>query len=301
MSANEAPAPTTPLVMHHGPHCPDGFASAMAAWMVFGDQAQYVPLDHGPMRTLADLPAVDARQVFLLDFCLPRALLEQIEERAAQLVVLDHHRSAADDLAGYVCSKGEVRFDMSKSGARLAWEYFHPDVQAPDLVRYVEDRDLWVWQYPQSAAFLAALDVEPMDFGRWREIAAFDAAQQAAFVQRGEAMDAKFRHLAQGMAEDARPIVLCGERGLMLNAPSMFHSLLGDLLCRKSGTFALLWTVDQNGRIKCGLRSRSGFDCIPLARPMGGGGHAQACGFRIDPRRLPELLGGNLDAEPPQG
>jgi hypothetical protein len=29
---------------------------------------------------------------------------------------------------------------------------------------------------------------------------------------------------------------------------------------------------------------------------MGGGGHAQACGFRMGIDRLPELLGGTLDA-----
>jgi hypothetical protein len=29
---------------------------------------------------------------------------------------------------------------------------------------------------------------------------------------------------------------------------------------------------------------------------MGGGGHAQACGFRMKADRLPELLGGTLDA-----
>jgi hypothetical protein len=29
---------------------------------------------------------------------------------------------------------------------------------------------------------------------------------------------------------------------------------------------------------------------------MHGGGHAQACGFKMGPERLPELLGGRLDA-----
>ncbi|MFZ3126417.1 MAG: phosphoesterase, partial [Rhodoferax sp.] len=44
------------------------------------------------------------------------------------------------------------------------------------------------------------------------------------------------------------------------------------------------------------------FDCIALAESMGGGGHAQACGFKMGTARLPELLSGvfNATAEPAQ-
>ena len=84
----------------------------------------------------------------------------------------------------------------------------------------------------------------------------------------------------------------------MVNAPSAFHSLVGDLLCQASGTFALMWAVDKAGVVKCGLRSKPGFNCIELASSMGGGGHAQACGFKMPLTRLPELLLGELTAKP---
>jgi nanoRNase/pAp phosphatase (c-di-AMP/oligoRNAs hydrolase) len=67
-------------------------------------------------------------------------------------------------------------------------------------------------------------------------------------------------------------------------------------LSKKSGTFALMWTVDKTGTIKVGLRSQRGYDCIPLAQSMHGGGHAQACGFKMSADRLPALLSGVLDA-----
>jgi len=51
--------------------------------------------------------------------------------------------------------------------------------------------------------------------------------------------------------------------------------------------------------VKCGLRSRSGFNCIALAESMGGGGHAQACGFKMPYARLPELLSGTFTAGQP--
>lgn len=288
-----------PLILYHGRNCPDGFASALAAWLYYAGKAEFVGLDHGDVKSVADLPALDGRAVYILDFSFEATILQAIDERAAKMVMLDHHLSAAEKLTGFVCRCGVVHFDMKKSGARLAWEFFHPGKPIPDLVRFVEDRDIWVWQYPESAGFLAALDMEAFDFARWQTIADFDAAQLAAYIERGQAMDEKFAKLAEQITESAQTLVFNGVTGLMVNAPGMFHSLVGDLLCKKSGTFALLWTVDKNAVVKCGLRSKPGFNCIALAASMGGGGHAQACGFKMPFQRLPELLAGSLTAAAP--
>ncbi|MEY4738530.1 MAG: hypothetical protein RL302_2849, partial [Pseudomonadota bacterium] len=267
-----------PLVLYHGRSCPDGFAAALAARLYYGDAVQCVGLDHGDVKTLADLPSLDGRAVYILDFSFGEDLLRGMEQRAAKLVLLDHHKSAAEKLTGFSCRCGVVHFDMTKSGARLAWEFFHPETPVPDLVRFVEDRDIWTWQYPESAGFLAALDMESFDFARWAQIAAFTPAELQSFMARGQAMDEKFAKLATDMAEAAEPMVFNGQQGLMVNAPGVFHSLVGELLSKKSGTFALMWTVGKGGVVKVGLRSQRGFDCIPLAASMGGGGHAQACG-----------------------
>lgn len=284
-----------PLVLYHG-RCADGFAAALAAWRFYGGQVQCLGLSHGQAATVDDLPPLEGRAVYVLDFSFAPALLAEIDARAARLVLLDHHKSAAEQLAGFACRCGALHFDMSKSGARLAWEFFHPEAPLPDLVRHVEDRDLWTWQYPETAGFVAALDMEPFDFARWSGIADFPPAETAAFVARGQAMDEKFRHLAQDVAGGARPLVFNGEAGLMVNAPGAFHSLVGELLSKQSGTYALMWAVGGDGQVKVGLRSQRGYDCSPLAVSMGGGGHAQACGFRMPAERLAELLGGSFDS-----
>ncbi|MDD5335346.1 MAG: DHHA1 domain-containing protein [Rhodoferax sp.] len=285
-----------PLIIYHGRSCPDGFAAALAAWLFYQGQAEFLGLDHGDIKSLDDLPALAGRAVYILDFSFSPALMHGIEERAAKLVLLDHHKSAADKLNGFASRCGVVHFDMKKSGARLAWEFFQSERALPDLVRFVEDRDIWAWQYPESAAFLAALDMEPFEFARWNEIVAFDAPQLSKYLERGRAMDQKFRQLATDIAEGAQALVFNGTAGLMVNAPGAFHSLVGDILCQRSGTFALLWSVDKSGLIKVGLRSRQGFNCIALAESMHGGGHAQACGFKMGRERLPELLSGSFDA-----
>jgi oligoribonuclease NrnB/cAMP/cGMP phosphodiesterase (DHH superfamily) len=285
-----------PLVIYHGHNCPDGFASALAAWLFYEGKAEFLGLDHGDIRSVADLPPMTGRSVYILDFSFSAEIMRGINEQAAKLVMLDHHKSAAEHLTGFACRCGVVHFDMNKSGSRLAWEFFQPGKPFPDLYRFIEDRDIWVWQYPESAGFLAALDMEPFEFDHWAAMAAFDADQLQAFMARGQAMDDKFNKLAADIAEGAQPVVFNGQHGLMVNAPGVFHSVVGDILSRQSGTFALMWCAAKGGVIKAGLRSQRSFDCIALARSMGGGGHAQACGFKMGPERLPGLLRGVLDA-----
>ncbi|MCV2348704.1 DHH family phosphoesterase [Paucibacter sp. Y2R2-4] len=297
-----APSKTDPqpLVLYHGKGCSDGFAAALAAWIYYEGKAEFIGLDHGQVQSVADLPALAGRAVYILDFSFPQEILSAIEEAGvAKLVLLDHHKSAAEKLSGYACRCGVLHFDMSKSGARLAWEFFHSEGEVPALVRYIEDRDIWAWQYPESGAFLSALDMEEKDFVRWQALAAFTPEQLTAFMARGAAMDEKYRKLCADLAEGAQPLVFNGIEGLMVNAPGMFHSLVGDLLSAKSGTFALMWSAGQGGAVKCGLRSQRHFDCIALAESMGGGGHAQACGFRMGVERLPALLSGRFEAQAP--
>ncbi|MFY3383368.1 DHH family phosphoesterase [Paracidovorax sp. MALMAid1276] len=284
-----------PLVLYHGRGCPDGFGAALAAWLYYGDRAEYLGLDHGDVKTVQDLPPVAGRTVYVLDFSFSAEILQAIDAQAAKLVMLDHHKSAAEKLTGFACRCGVVHFDMDKSGARLAWEFFHPHTAVPAMLQYVEDRDIWKWEFPESAAFLSALDMEAQTFARWGEIVAFDPEQLTAFMARGAAMDEKYRKMAADIAEGAQPLVFNGIAGLMVNAPGMFHSLVGDMLSAKTGTFALMWSAGEKG-VKVGLRAQRNFDCIALAESMGGGGHAQACGFKMKVERLPELLSGTFNA-----
>ena len=287
-----------PLILYHGRRCSDGFGAALAAWLFYGDKAEYRGLDHGEIQCAADLGEdLQARAVYVVDFAFEPALMAEIEALVSKLVVLDHHKSAAEKLQGFQCRCGQVHFDMQHSGARLAWEFFHPDKPVPGLIRYIEDRDIWKWEFAESAAFLSALEMEPHDLQRWAEIAAFTPEQEAAFMARGGAMDEKIQKLCADIAKSAHPLVFNGVQGLMANCPGLFHSQVGDILARETGTFALMWSANEHGA-KLGLRSRSGFDCIPLAESLGGGGHAQACGCKLGHERLVELLSGHFRADP---
>ena len=108
-----------PLVIFHGRDCPDGFAAALAAWLFYGARAEYLGLDHGDVKSLADLPLLAGRAVYILDFSFYEPLLRGIELQAAKLVLLDHHLSAAEKLRGFGCRHGVVHFDMNKSSTSM--------------------------------------------------------------------------------------------------------------------------------------------------------------------------------------
>jgi len=52
---------------------------------------------------------------------------------------MDHHKSALEDLKGL---SPNIYFDMERSGARLAWDYFHPGKEPPAFIDYIEDRGI---------------------------------------------------------------------------------------------------------------------------------------------------------------
>ncbi|MGH9333969.1 MAG: phosphohydrolase, partial [Vicinamibacteria bacterium] len=122
------------VVLYHA-FCADGFGAAWAAWKRLGERAEYLPVQHG-----APPPSIPKESdVYILDFSYPRAEIEEMKARVASLQVIDHHRTAEEELRGLEYAV----FDNRKSAAVLSWEYFHPGEPVPELLRYVMDRDLW--------------------------------------------------------------------------------------------------------------------------------------------------------------
>jgi len=89
---------------------------------------------------------VTDREVWFVDFSYKRPVILEMSAKAKSITILDHHKSAEADLVE-LPENVSVKFDMEKSGARLAWDCFHPAEDIPMLVNYVEDRDLWRFHF----------------------------------------------------------------------------------------------------------------------------------------------------------
>lgn len=254
-------------VLYHG-GCPDGFGAAWAAWRTLKTSAKYIPCFFG--QPLPELP-MDAR-ILILDFSYPKAQAVELASKVKEIFVLDHHQTAAEDLAGLPWAK----FDMDHSGAYLAWVHFH-GTPAPEFVLYLEDRDLWLFKMPYSREVAAALTSYPMDFVVWEGLSSMGMEKlklDGGVILRYE------NQIVSVMASRAFWKEIGGHRVPVANAPILF-SQVGDKLCQlhPEAPFAAYYYDRADGKRQWGLRSPGRFDVSAVAKTLGGGGHPGAAGF----------------------
>lgn len=267
----------TTYILYHG-HCPDGFGAAWAAWKALGDQARYIPVQH-------DQPMPDLEpgsHVYIVDFSYPKHALLELAESMKQVVVLDHHKSAAAGLSGLptlaAVAQGDnnlgVKFDMDKSGAVLAWEFFHPDEPPPALLAYIQDKDLWRFALPDSRAVGAALSAYPLEFEIWESL------ELEQLKQEGQVLLRLLDRYVERLVQKAYWRKLGGYEVPVVNTP-LLASNVGNQLCVRfpQAPFAACYSDTSARQRHWELRSKGDFDVSEVAVRFGGGGHRNAAGF----------------------
>ena len=257
------------LVIYHA-DCTDGFGSAYSAWRCLGNRATYVACKHG-----AQPPDVKDKNVVILDFSFDNATTKKMIEDAAGLMVIDHHKSAIVELHDI----SNTHFDMTHSGARLSWDFFHPGKEPPKFINYIEDRDLWKWVLPYSKEFSAAFDMVPFDFEEFEKFeddSVFDDA-----VKRGSFILAYSKTVVKKVCDKASPRKYEGKDVLVVNS-SHWMSEIGARLSPDCD-FAMIWYFDhEDKKIKVSLRSfHDHVDVSEISKKFGGGGHKKAAGFTL--------------------
>lgn len=271
------PQPT--MVLFHSP-CPDGFASAWVCWEKWGDQCQYLPLNHGD-----DLPEVEGHDVWMLDLGLSLEQTEDLAQRAKSFHVIDHHASAKEEI-GHL---PYAHFDLNQCGAVLTWKAVNPDQKVPKLLQILQVRDLNINQDPQGDALLHVLDSLSYSFEAWSSFNHRVENDWDNVLKEGLAMQAKFESLVLRILPHAQPIDFLGQQGWAVNAPREFASSVAGRLS-KDADFALSWFLDHQSKVHVSFRARRGKNVIPLARVYGGGGHPTAAGARLSLLELERLL-----------
>jgi oligoribonuclease NrnB/cAMP/cGMP phosphodiesterase (DHH superfamily) len=264
----------TTHVLYHA-NCTDGFGAAWALRTLYKDAAHYVPVQYGSLPL--DLDPKD--RIIIVDFSYSREeIIALYEKHKKHVIVLDHHKTAEAALSGL----SYCRFDMAHSGAILAWQNAQgPYVQPPQLLRYIEDRDLWKWELVKSREVSAALRSYPQDFTVW------DFLMQrpiSAFVDEGTAILRSQQQTIDALAGAAYYARIGGFVVPCLNASTLISELGEELLRRhKSMQFAAVWHQSSDGRIKVSLRSDdTRQDVSIVAQAFGGGGHRNAAGFTTE-------------------
>ena len=252
-------------VLYHK-NCEDGFGAAWVAWKALGDRAEYLPVQHGE----SPPELLDSSRVTIVDFAYSRDVLVELKERTESLLVLDHHKTAAQDLAGL----DFVTIDLEKSGAMLAWEYWFPGESPPLLVQYIQDRDLWRFHLENSSEISAALRSYPKDFQIWNSLSVADLAKDGIAIQRAINVQ------VAGHVEIATLQTVGGYLVPVVNA-TCYQSEIGEQLNLRypDAPFAACYLERADGKRQWSLRSKGDFDVSEVAQRFGGGGHRNAAGY----------------------
>ncbi len=269
------------LFFHAG--CPDGFGAAFAAWRAWGEKGRFEPLGHDDELRV---PELAGRLVVFADLAPRNDDLRQLLEVADRVVVLDHHLSALQRYQGDPSLENLVRmgghqvvFDLERSGAVLSWEHFHPGEPVPDLLRYVEDQDLWRFALPRSREVNAALSSYPREFSVWEELARRPVAELAA---EGEPIVRANRIEVQQALRFAHPVALGSLRMEAVNSTVLRSSIGHELASRAAHGVPAGLVYRVVGRtVHATLYSTGDFDVARLAVERGGGGHRNAAGFTV--------------------
>lgn len=288
-----------PFCIYHG-NCADGFGAAWVVHKFFGaDQVDFYAGFYG-----AEPPDVANRDVIMVDFSFKRPVLDGMIRTARSMLILDHHKTAQEDLAGIqppfgptwkrhqdnvyqdacegVAGNPYALFDMERSGAGMAWDFFFPDQPRPALINTIEDRDLWRFKLPHTREVQANVFSYPYDFRTWDFLMARgkdwmgiqDMAQEGGAIERKHHKD-----IAELVDASKRRMVIGGMDVPVANLPYTLSSDAGHLMCAGE-PFAACYMDTPRGRIFSLRSTDEGMDVSEIAKRYGGGGHRNAAGFQ---------------------
>lgn len=278
------------IVIYHA-NCMDGYFAAFAHNLRYKGVANitYVPSNYGD-----DIPRdllVKDVTVFVLDFSFPLELSIELTKLSKEVAFIDHHKTFADQ-----CNvlndipNAHVYFDIHRSGAALAWDFFHHR-KPPQVFEYVQDRDLWRFELPNSNEINTALysclhsDVRSKqpDF---RDVSIYVTDWDrcvVCLINEGIAIE-RYKKIQLLTAAETAAVKPFADTDIMV--PHVFspilQSELGNMLC-KGYPFAVIMTLLPNtGEVRLSLRSDTdGMDVSEIAKEFGGGGHRHAAGFTL--------------------
>lgn len=296
------------ICIYHSP-CDDGFGAAWAARRRWPDIVM-LPTNYGlPLSN----DSLAGKHVLIADFSYKPDMLAMIAGRAASVIILDHHKTAEQDLRDFnveTCgdakftaadADGLIRdlvdlgrppiaahFDMNRSGAIITWEFCFPDEPVPQLLLHIQDRDLWRNELDNTQRISLLLRSYPYEFELWDRLVEdfddltgrrqWDLLQQADGIQRF--FDRKIAELL--------PTATTKSFGKWKNVPVAYapyaftSDLAAALLAANPDAPFVAIIVDAYGERTYSLRSQDHReDVSAIARQYGGGGHRNAAGFRV--------------------
>lgn len=157
------------IAVYHYP-CPDGELSATIFFERY-DNVYLIPWTHeNKVECIKNIKNIiklyslyknNTLELYFLDCCPEFKFIIDIKESFDKIQIIDHHMSACNQFKDSMkeemnLSNLNLIFDNSKSGCMLTWEYCYPNLKYPLPVKYIGERDIWVWDDVNTEPFTTA-------------------------------------------------------------------------------------------------------------------------------------------------
>lgn len=263
------------LVIWHG-GCTDGFAAAFAAWRSLGSCCQFKGETYMMEGEDRDFDFLKDKVVLIVDFSYPRSVMVEIQKLAKKVLLLDHHKTALKNL----CDLEGCFFDLTRSGAGLAWNYFFPGIDMPMFIQFIQDRDLGYRNgLKDSRAFTSVFYQLEFDFELFDKYMDLKLVQNS--IDAGQLVVEMVDNSVKEEAKRSSYRRLSGYLVRVINSRNhisdLGHFLSKDPNVRFGAVF--YWDLDKDC-CKVSLRSDGvRKDVSEIAEEYGGGGHPAAASF----------------------
>ena len=261
------------FVVYHA-NCIDGFGAAFSAWKALGDSVEYIPLNH--YDPIPKFPR--GSTIYCIDFCFKRhEILSLIDH--SKVIILDHHLSELEAVKDLIHNFShpnlEIKFDLDKSGAILAWEYWHKEA-APDYFAFIEDRDLGRYALKETMDLTAVLMLYPKDFATWNDLSKQRLLTEGPIFKRLQ------DQIMRETLERHHMAFISGQWVPVVNSTCFWSDITFELLkMYPQAPFVAAYYAVDGERQKWSLRSPKGsnVDVSKISKEYGGGGHKHSGGF----------------------
>ena len=300
------------IVLYHK-NCPDGYGAALALYKKFNlkdiiydkekdilydpeKKAFFIPSNHDTQfRRLKDILEKYSNEKFILysvDFYTDKLLDIAKNEKIEKIYIYDHHKTAKERLEKGIFEKVKDKitffYDQDKSGATLTWEKVMGEI--PEIMKYIEDRDIWKWSIKDSDKVLAYLDTKIFNTKFPDEIFKELVKLTENFSKEKE----KYKNLGKAMLDFKKATIfkICsnlhylvfpkGEKLYAVNSP-VFRSEIGDVLSKVLKDVICIYSIyptEEDTFVLVSLRSKNQ-KAKKIAEKYGGGGHPNASGCKI--------------------
>lgn len=279
-------------VIHHG-RCMDGFSSAMCCWHWRNQNKlsnnetdiKFVPAFHFKDKKYPD--DLKGKNVLICDFSYSKDQLLEMIKISNKLLILDHHKTAKDELED-IPDVNKV-FDMSHSGAYITWRYFFRyDMYLPKMIKYVEDRDIWLNKQPMTDEFSTVMMNTDYSFQAYAKFLDDKYLSKTVFPV-GKGMVTQKNKDIKDVESDIIPhfIKIKGKYYFAGHLMQKLHkSELGNhaFSVLPNLNFSVIYSHNPFSKtMSYSLRSMNDrTDVSKIAKVFGGGGHRNASGFGSD-------------------